>query len=127
MDYTEISKILAELLPQIWTTTIIVALTLFFMTLVKNFVTNLINYIRVKSSSIGYKSRVFLHNQLWIVEDIKWNTIKLINPKYIMFIALKDWVDMEKTVPQPDENDFNNYEDNYDIRNGFPPKAIRKK
>jgi hypothetical protein len=102
-----ISAIIQEFGAQLWLTAVTLIITTFVMTWIKNKIRDLANYLQVRSSSIGEQSIVIISDKKYLVEEIKFRTIKLVNGDDIMFIPLSNWIHMNITVPR--------YKDGIDI------------
>ena len=123
-----IEQIVGSYGTQIWTWIVVFIVTALIIMSFKSFVENLIHYITIRMGSIGYKSYMFYNKEIYIVDRVGFKAIKLINDHRIVFIPLRNWISMNKEVPQPKLRDFQEWDGkdrrmNSNIKNGFGPEA----
>lgn len=97
---------------------VIIILTIFIMDSLKNFAINLVNYVTVKMSNLGFNAMIYWNHQLYKVSEIKFTEIVITDEKTVIFIPIKLWLSSDKEYPIPGLNQFKEYMwDGIDRRN----------
>ena len=73
---------------------------------IKNFIVNMVQYIQVRLSDLGYGAMVYWEGQLKRVEKISFKKIKLVDDSMITFVPIKTWQDSVQNFPQPRYDQF---------------------
>lgn len=95
-----ISDILSQYGAQLWLSAVTIIVTTFFMMWIRSLITDISNYLKVKSSSIGEQSIIIMNEKRYLVEEIRFRKVKLVNGDDIVFMPMQTWMNMTITVPR---------------------------
>ena len=84
----------------------VIIITVFVMNALKNFAINLVNYITVKMSNLGYNTFIYWDHQLYRVMEINFTKIKIGDENRIIFIPIDHWIKSVKEYPIPGVQQF---------------------
>lgn len=88
---------------------VIIVLTISIMDTIKKFAINLVNYISVKMSNLGYNAMIYWNHKLYKVSEIKFTEIVITDEKVVIFIPIELWIRSVKEYPVPGLNQFKDY------------------
>lgn len=95
----------------IWFSFVVFVITTLIISVVKDFIIDFINYIKVKMSNLGYGAVIIWEGKKKIVEEIKFEKIKVVDDDEIVFIPIKKWIESAQTYPQPTTRTFKERKD----------------
>lgn len=95
-----IATIIAQFGPELWLAAVTLIVTTFVMMWIRGLVADFFNYYKAKAAMIGEQAVIIQNRKPYLVEEIKFKTVKLVNGDDIMFIPMKTWVNMTYTVPR---------------------------
>jgi hypothetical protein len=84
----------------------IIIITIFVMNSLKDFAVNLVNYLSVKMSNLGYNTFIYWDHQLYRVMEINFTKIKIGDENRILFIPISVWLKAVKEYPIPGVEQF---------------------
>lgn len=86
-----------------------IILTISIYDSIKKFAINLVNYISVKMSNLGYNAMIYWNHNLYKVSEIKFTEIVITDEKVVIFIPIELWIKSVKEYPVPGLNQFEEY------------------
>lgn len=95
-----LTEIITQYGAQLWLSSVTLIVTTFIMMWIRNLITDLSNYLKVKSSSIGEQSVIIMNSKKYLVESIEFRKVKLVNGDDIVFMPMRTWMNMTITVPR---------------------------
>lgn len=84
----------------------VIVITVFVMNSLKNFAVNLVNFLSVKMSNLGYNTFIYWEHQLYRVMEINFTKIKIGDENKILFIPIDVWLKSTKEYPIPGVEQF---------------------
>lgn len=101
-----LSEIVTKYGPILVSGSAVIIITAFVMNALKNFAINLVNYITVKMSNLGYNTFIYWDHQLYRVMEINFTKIKIGDENKILFIPIDHWIKSVKEYPIPGVQQF---------------------
>lgn len=101
-----IAAIINEYGTRLWLGFITLVVTGFVLTILKNFVQDLVNYYRARMSDVGFGQRIYWGGQIFIVDCIKFKHIVAHDDKRKILIPIGKFLDGVKEYPLHRHDDF---------------------
>lgn len=101
-----IRAIIEEFGQEIWLGFVVLLITGFVMSLIKDLISDLVNYFKVRMSDIGPDVMIFWGNEVYKVREIKFKYIVVEDNQKKMRIPLSTWLNAVQTRPQTPLNAF---------------------
>lgn len=92
--------------PTLWTGFISLVITWFILTIIKDFVVDLVLYLRARVSDIGYGQRLFYNDKLYIVKQITFKHIIMYDNIKVIRMPISTFLESVLEFPQPKYEDF---------------------
>ncbi len=87
----------------------VIVITIFVMNSLKNFAVNLVTYMTVKMSNLGFNTMIYWNHGLYKVAEIKFTQIVIQDENKIIFIPIDLWMKSVKEYPIPGLNQFKEF------------------
>lgn len=104
-----VTTIIEEYWQQIWLGFVTLVVTGFIMIMVKNFISDLVNYYRARMSDVGYGQRIYWRGQIFIVDGIKFKHIVAHDDKKKILIPINTFISGVKEYPHHRYDDFDEH------------------
>lgn len=102
-----ISTIIEEFGTQIWLAFITFVITGFVLTILKDFVSDIVYYYRARMSDIGYGQRIYWRGEIYVVQKIHFKYITIKDDKKTIRIPIKTYISGVVEFPLHRYDDFN--------------------
>lgn len=102
-----VAEIIQEYGTQLWLSFVTLVVTGFILTLLRDFVQDVVYYFRARMSDIGYGQRIYWHDQIYIVQEIRFKYITIKDDKKIIRIPIKTYITGTVEYPLHRYDDFN--------------------
>lgn len=102
-----VAEIIREYGTQLWLSFITLVVTGFVLTLMRDFVRDVVYYFRARMSDIGYGQRVYWRNEIYIVQKIHFKFISIKDDKKVVRIPIRTYIDGVVEFPLHRYDDFN--------------------
>src|SRR6056297_2909602 len=87
-----VAEIIQQYGTQLWLSFVTLVITGFILTLIKNFVQDVVYYFRARLSDIGFGQRIIWNNEIYIVQKIHFKFISIKDDKKIIRIPIRTYV-----------------------------------
>jgi len=87
----------------------VIVITIFVMNSLKNFAVNLVTYMTVKMSNLGFNTMIYWNHSLFKVAEIRFTQIVIQDENKIIFIPIDVWMKSAKEYPIPGLNQFKEF------------------
>lgn len=101
-----ISEILATYGPQLWLAFVSLVATGFIMTMIRNFISDLVLYYKVRMSDLGKGAMITWKNKLKMVKRISFKYIEVYDDEEVVYIPIKTWMNADRQYPKPWDGQF---------------------
>jgi hypothetical protein len=101
-----LSTIIQEYGTQIWLTFVTFVVTGFVLTVMKNFVQDVVYYFKARMSDIGFGQRIYWRGEIYIVEKIHFKFIEIKDDKKIIRIPTSIYINGPVEFPVHRHDDF---------------------
>ena len=91
---------------QLWLGFVTLVITGFVLTLVKNFIQDLVNYFRAKMSDIGYGQLIYWDKQIYAVDRITFKSILVKDDERMIYIPIDKYLSSAREYPLSRYDDF---------------------
>ena len=102
-----ISEIIQEYGPQIWLAFVSLIITGFILTMLRDFVSDIVYYFRARMSDVGYGQRIYWKGEIYIVQKIHFKFITIKDDKKLIRIPIKTYLNGNIEFPLHRYDDFN--------------------
>lgn len=102
-----VAEIIQEYGTQLWLSFVTLVVTGFILTVMRNFVSDVIYYFRARMSDIGYGQRIYWRDEIYIVQKIHFKFITIKDDKKLIRIPIKTYLDGNIEFPLHRYDDFN--------------------
>jgi hypothetical protein len=76
------------------------------MIFIKEFITDLVFYVRVRMSDLGKGAIIIWDDKRRMIEKIHFKTIEVFDDEVRIFIPIRNWVTVTKYYPIPKKSEF---------------------
>lgn len=101
-----IATIIEQYGKQLWLGFVTLVVTGFVLTLIRNFIQDLVHYFKARMSDIGYGQRIYWHGQIYIVTNITFKNIIIKDDKKIIRIPINTYINGVIEFPVHRFDDF---------------------
>jgi hypothetical protein len=101
-----VTEIIQEYGAQLWLSFITLVVTGFILTIIRDFVKDVVYYFRARMSDIGYGQRIYWYGQIYIVQSIYFKYITIKDDKKIIRIPIKTYINGTIEFPLHRYDDF---------------------
>ena len=101
-----VAEIIQEYGTQLWLSFVTLVITGFILTLMRNFVQDVVYYFKARLSDIGFGQRIFWKNEIYIVQKIHFKFITIKDDKKIIRIPIKTYITGTVEYPLHRYDDF---------------------
>lgn len=101
-----IRAIIEEFGATLWLGFVTFVITAFVMSIMKNFVLDLVLYFRVRTSDLGKGAMIKWSGQLKMVKSINFKEIEIFDDEEVLYIPIKSWLNSVKVYPKPRDDQF---------------------
>ena len=108
MEQTIIT-IIQQFAPQIWLGFVTFVVTGFVILSLKNLVSDLMNFYKVKISDLGKGAMILWKSKLKMVKQIHFKDIEVYDDEEVLYIPIKIWLESEKSYPKPWDGQFHEH------------------
>lgn len=105
IEYT-IQTIIEDFGSTLWMGFIVLVITGFILSSIRNLIDDLIYYIKARFSDIGYGQRIYYQNNIYIVKSVHFKYLIIYDDKKTIRIPLKLYMNGPIVFPQPRHDDF---------------------
>jgi len=91
---------------QLWLGFVTLVVTGFILTLVKNFIQDLVNYFRAKMSDIGHGQLIYWDKQIYAVDRITFRSILVKDDIRMIYIPIDKYLASAREYPLSRYDDF---------------------
>ena len=91
---------------QLWTAVVVLVVTGFVLTMIKNFINDLVNYFKARMSDIGFGQRIYFGGQIYLVEKITFRHIRARDDKKIIYVPIGSYLSGVREYPINRHDDF---------------------
>lgn len=103
---TVIEEIIANYWSTFWVGFVTLVATGFIMSMIRDFISDLVYYYRARMSDIGEGQRVYWHDEIYIVSNIYFKYIKIFDNKKTIRIPIKLYLNGIRAMPNHRHDDF---------------------
>lgn len=101
-----IQTIINDYSRELWLGFVTLVATGFALTLIRDFIKDLVYYVRARMSDIGYGQRIYYHGQIFIVDKIKFQHIVAHDDKKRILIPISRYMEGAIEYPNHRHDDF---------------------
>lgn len=92
--------------PQLWLAFVSLIATGFIMMIVKNFISDLVLYYKVRMSDLGKGAMITWRDKLKMVKTIHFKYIEVYDDEEVVYIPIKTWMNADRIYPKPWDGQF---------------------
>jgi len=96
---------------EIWWGFVTLFVTGFLMVMIKNFISNAVNYFKARMSDIGRNQKILFNKEIFVIDKITFRDIVAHDDRRVIHIPINIYMGSVKEYPHPRHDDFN--EENY--------------
>ncbi len=91
---------------QIWLAFITLVATGFIMSIIKNLITDLVLFYKVRMSDLGKGAMITWNNKLKMIKKIHFRHIEVYDDQEVVYIPIKKWFTSDQIYPKPKDLQF---------------------
>lgn len=109
---------------QIWLTFVTFVITGFALIMLKNFIQDLVNYLRARMSDIGRGQRIFFKKEIFVIDKINFRNIEAHDDQKEIFIPIDIYMSDVRIYPK---NRFDDFDEQKYFQKAWDGKDERRK
>lgn len=74
--------------------------------MLKNFITDLVSYYKVRASDLGRGAMIKWNNKLKMIHSIHFKYIEVYDDEETIFIPISTWLSTDRVYPKPRDDQF---------------------
>ena len=91
---------------QIWLSFIGLIATTFIMSIIKNFISDLVLFYKIRMSDLGKGAMIIWNNKLKMVKKIHFRHIEVYDDQEVVYIPTRKWFNSDQIYPKPKDIQF---------------------